>query len=396
VLKLKPGRCFAISAFSEAFAMFVRNDIERSRGGITLIEIAVLLVVFVAAAVISIQLLTPVQIGGRRSTCLNNLRGVAIALFNYQVRNGSYPGYMNVLKRTDGRPYVDPATNETLPVSWAVMILPDIDRQGSFDEWCRPPVAEVENSNVTVTNSLYRTLYIEQFMCPSDIPASRNRPLISFIPNSGMPDAPAAILDLREPEGGLPRDWRSNGMFFDRFSEDEQIKADPNTRAPMVHMRDGHIRDPKDMTILVTESVDATEYVIDAKRQSADGWQGVEREIGCIWLPGKTDNSTKPPTMTPPIPSLKINAEPGLGTGRNFNHTRPPSKHPGGVNVAFAGQNVRFLNEKISYFVYCKLMASDDANVAIPGRHKGSTAGPNDAIDPAFRTYRLTDEDVNP
>ncbi|MCA9258775.1 MAG: DUF1559 domain-containing protein, partial [Planctomycetales bacterium] len=41
------------------------------------------------------------------------------------------------------------------------------------------------------------------------------------------------------------------------------------------------------------------------------------------------------------------------------NDAFPSSRHPGGVNVAFVGGSVKFLNESISPLVYCQLMTSN-------------------------------------
>jgi hypothetical protein len=154
----------------------------------------------------------------------------------------------------------------------------------------------------------------------------------------------------------------------------------------MVIMREETVRDPLDKTILLTENVDATSYVFRAASHSADNWRGVEVQAGCIWRPGPIDAHKNPPTMEPAAVTLRPNGGAGQGSGTSYDYCRPSSKHPQTANVAFVGQNVWPLRDTISYFVFAKLMASDDANVST-----GEAAA-----DAAMRSYQLTEADLSP
>lgn len=362
-----------------------------SRQGFGLIEVGVVIfVLVVAAALLLPQLQVARDPGYRGNTCRNNMRGLATALFNYQVIHGQYPGYLNALELSDGKLYVDPQTGAPTPVSWAVMILPDIDRGPLFDQW-RLPTAKVKD-NVYVRPQVY----IDQFLCPSDPQASKLGTPISFVVNTGLPDAPAAVADEHDTTRSIPRDWAANGMFFDHYSEHPLVQRDDRRRAPMVLMNDEKVRDPKSRTILLTENVDATNYTFDAAAQSADGWRAAEIETGCIWMPGTFEPSRGTPQMKPPIASLQPNVGIGLGDRKSFSHTRPSSRHPQAVNVAFVEVNVPPLRDTISYFVYAKLMTSDDEQVRPAGVRPDATA--IDAIDPQrhLRTYELKEGDFWP
>lgn len=375
-----------------------RVQSEVIRRGIALREVAVVCGILLCIAVFLLSQIGSARETARGNTCRCRFRSLAVALFNYQTTHGHYPGYMNALECADGTPFVDEKTGQVTPVSWVVMILPDIDRRKLFDQWrgVKPVVADPTATALEGPAPSLR-LYVEHFVCPSDQAMFKSGMVpINYVLNTGMPDAPSAIVDANDLDGGMPRDWAANGVFFDNFSEHPLIKPDVKARGPMVVTTDRGIRDPKDRTILLTENVDATDYVFDGTRQAADGWRRVEMETGCIWQPGKIDATQKSPTMAPPVPSLALNSDMGKGDGKSFNYTRPSSQHPQAINIAFVGQNVQAMRDTVSYFVYCKLMASDDANVALPGRHKGSNDPTDDAIDIAFRTYRLTDDDINP
>jgi prepilin-type processing-associated H-X9-DG protein len=54
---------------------------------------------------------------------------------------------------------------------------------------------------------------------------------------------------------------------------------------------------------------------------------------------------------------IKINGQLGQEPDPyGIEFARPSSYHPGGVNVAFAGGNVRFISEELTYHVYILLM----------------------------------------
>lgn len=363
---------------------------------------AILIITGLLFVVLAIgSLLTPcIGCGSRETargnTCRNNLRALATALFNYSVRNGHYPGYLNLLQKHDGRSFTDPTlsgSTTSVPVSWAVLILPDIDRQPLYEQWRDVPP---QNSTVIRDSTksaieappfqYFNNVYLEEFLCPSDTHASRSGTPISYVANTGMTDLLAASPGVVEPDGsvnpGTPRDWAANGMFFDHY-----------TSGPRVYMANELVADPKDKTILLTENIDATSYVFRAATHGADNWRAAEVQTGCIWRPGKVDESKKPPTMMPPAASLQPNVGIGEGNGTSYDYCRPSSRHPQLVNVAFVGQNVSTLRDNVSYYVYAKLMASDDENVRIPGMSRVESDA---MISRDFRMRNLFDEDLNP
>ncbi len=379
------------------------------RFGFTLVE---LLVVISIIGMLMALLLPQIQAAretARGNTCRNNMRGLATALFNSSIRTGAYPGYMNVLQLQNGQAYKDPTTSTLTPVSWAVMILPDIDRAPLFDQW------RLDTAAVTGNAFIKPQIYIDQFLCPSDPQASKNGTPISFVVNSGQPDAPAAIVSGTGSTSGIPRDWGASGMFFDNYSEHSLIKTTSTNRGPMEYMRDERCRDPKSRTILLTENVDAQNYTFDT---GVANWANAEIEVGCIWsiTPGSVDSATQPPSVVPVLSSsasgggggggggssggsgssmvtnandkLRINNDVGRSDGTYY-YCRPSSRHPQSVNAAYVEQNVQSLRDGISYFVFVKMMASDDEGLKQVGVN---TTFP----DQALKLYQLSEGDINP
>ena len=89
----------------------------------------------------------------------------------------------------------------------------------------------------------------------------------------------------------------------------------------------------------------------------------------------------------PKPPALHPNERVGQGDGTDIAFARPSSRHSGGFNVAYVGQNVQFIRDTIDYYVWAKLMTSSDTDLMLPGT-RAPIAGLGDV--------RLTDEQINP
>lgn len=305
----------------------------------------------------------------RMNACRANLSNLATAVILYDGRMGKIPGYMNCLADQQGNPFRDPDTKDPVPESWAVELLADLDRGQLYDLW---------RSSSGIAPGSKLNIYVDHLVCPNDERrADRTAAGLSYVANTGLPDLPAAILAKNAEQGGaaavgFPRDWQANGMFFDNYSDDKLIKPIAKERGPQIVMRLNAARDPKDKTLLFTENLDAASYVFDAKQKPATaeiGW-------GSVWAPGKStpnpDAATHAkrgtlilePRDNVSAPNAGIDGKANLA---GYKLCRPSSAHGGGFNAAFAGRNVMFLKDTISYYIFARLMASDDARAKLPG-----------------------------
>lgn len=336
------------------------------------------------------------------------MRNVALAMVGYDGRNGKYPGYMNVLITQQGNAYKDPTTQTLTPVSWAVELLSDLDRGALYEQW-RMDISSSGGggggssggSSGYIANT---KIYMEILTCPSD-DANRQGTPLSYCVNTGRQDLQQATASTTGSSSGgsggsttvgMPRDWQANGMFFDNYSEDKLIKTSSTARGPMVVMRSGQVRDAKDKTIMITENVDSGDYTFDSSLTGDTTFKTTEVQIGCVYDVGATpagavtNQTATPPTLTPTVPGYRPNVDLGKGDSSytNYQYCRPSSRHPQGINVAFVGTNVTFVRDTISYFIFAKLMASDDAAMKSPGLQT--------LLDPALRLYQVNDQDINP
>jgi len=350
-----------------------------------------LIIVFIVLGVLTIvgitivaQAIQAARETARQNTCRSNLSVLSGAVVQYDNRQGRYPGYVNALKTHDGILYLDPKTKKPAPVSWVVELLQDLEQRALYDRWRTPG------------ETTHTQIHIPLLTCLSD-PATDKTPRLSYVVNSGMRDASSAIPASSGSGGasagsaGIPRDRLANGMFFDNYSDDPLVKTKLSERGPMIVMRSGQLRDPKDKTILLTENLDATKYVYDENDFPARDPSQVEIIWGSTWNAGTITSSS--PTIEPVIalPAYVLRPNAGVEKGPHpldYKYCRPSSAHPGGFNVAFVAGNVIFMRDTISYFVYAKLMASDDGNVKLPGLQT--------TLDKSFVRYQITDAEINP
>ena len=129
------------------------------RQGFTLIE---LLVVISIIAVLIALLLPAVQAAreaARRAQCVNNLKQLGIALFNYENQMSVFPpGYIDY----QNNPIYTPDLDKGPGWGWAAMLLPNLEQQ---------PLYNSINFSLGITNASNGTAVLTNltvFQCPSD------------------------------------------------------------------------------------------------------------------------------------------------------------------------------------------------------------------------------------
>lgn len=177
--------------------------------------------------------------------------------------------------------------------------------------------------------------------------------MCSYVCNSGLPDYNI------QPGSLFPADYPENGVFHDhREYLSLRDVGDPAKRVPISKVSEAYIAmgDGTSHTILLTENVDALSWVLVGDGSGGQTNPRYERQVGCTWNDTIADGNVKPPA------ECLFNAD--IGGDPSFikaNYARPSSPHPNLVNVAFCDVHVRPLSDKISYRVYCLLMAPRDA-----------------------------------
>jgi prepilin-type N-terminal cleavage/methylation domain-containing protein/prepilin-type processing-associated H-X9-DG protein len=346
----------------------------RSHRGFTLIE---LLVVIAIIAVLIALLLPAVQSAreaARRAQCINNLKQIGIAIYNYHDQNGVYaPGGMG------------PAPNQgswnwgNTAMSWRVMVLPMMEQNPAFNNL---------NFQVTLgggskwTNQTILYTVFPTFLCPSDGKNREGRfPLgVQDNANGVWPEDNAWL----PPPGGDPAGtsgWTvtvTNYMlsFGDNYAVLPLSGANPWENAPPAPpFPPGFVRRGWDGFWGTTNVIN----VVDAgsMRAFSDYRSGQITKVA-----GVTDGTSNTIMAGEGLPDQDANNEFWTNTGAAVGTTMPlnlytgnwtggtpfgtgdftnrysyaargfKSRHPGGGNFLFADGSVHFLKNSISPVTY--------------------------------------------
>ncbi len=311
--------------------------------GFTLVELLVVIAIISTLVALLLPAVQRARESARRSSCLNNLRQLALATTEFEERYRRYPGLfdeMPIQQRNS-------ASSERF-TTWAVLLLPDLEREPVWRAYAKGerPIPKI---------------YIEPFLCPSDATRERAGSVLTYVANGGKAGSAA---------GQRP----TNGPFLNRLYD------------PKAAVMEGHWRDGREYTLIYTENRDAENYDVI-------GWNGLKREPNNInedHLEGGVMENGNDRAWSPvfvwqtskDIRNAYINAdrepckstepEPIPDTGRfppnvpldcliiKSQNARPSSEHAGGVNVAFASGRCLFLRENIDYDVFRALMTLFD------------------------------------
>jgi len=309
--------------------------------GFTLIE---LLVVIAIIAVLIALLLPAVQSAreaARRTTCVNNLKQIGIALHAYaQARNPPPPGYVSKWDASQ--------LTETGPGwGWSAMILPQLEQQ---------PVFNAINFNLTIQSPAHlttRTLALSTFLCPTDSMPSpweasfgfvrviRGRVFSDLVPICEVAGSNyVGVFGIGEP--GVDGD----GVFFRNSS-----------------VRFAQITDGLSQTLCVGE-----------RSTSLDRGRGQATWVGAV--PGAQFWSCGPAIDDPDASGPCIKED---GSGMTLGHTGEGhgpgdphsdvnqflSRHVKGAHFLFCDGHVKFLANSVNYAAY-KAMSTRASREVVP------------------------------
>ncbi len=349
---------------------------RRSRpAGFTLVELLVVIAIIGTLVALLIPAVQAARATARQTQCMNNLKQLGMALINFESSKQRLPGYAQLVKRANnvwaGAVYDAPdrridivnatALADAWNISWATMILPNMERQ---DIWDR--LVDV-NAVPGGTAGELEIFPVESFVCPADTDATANveLPALTYSANTGAWDRNQSGIFLLPPNQG---DTTDNGIFMN-------VAAFERANAKAPQMRMSKIRDGASTTIMLSENINKDYEPVGGTNSPFFTWLGgdngggnpefgTEQQLGFVWVvkenpqPGNgIDNqerinrdNTSPPTWDPQLPGF----------------ARPASGHSGGVNVVFAEGHTQFLREDIDYLVYQRLLTSNGKKCVDP------------------------------
>lgn len=329
--------------------------IRPKKHGFTLVELLVVIAIIGTLMSLLLPAVQSARESARRLQCSNNQRQVALALVNYENRRRRFPGYLNdINKEIDS----GTANNRTLPASWAVTILPEIEQQNVYDRWT--------DSNPSQRAAI--VTYMPILICPSDPPDERSGSPLGFNVNCGVPDV--------DQSGSAINDRAPNGIFQNAFGAYGGPSGSfPPTTRPDPNVSLDSISDGTSTTLMLSENIQAGQWggagsQQAAANQIANRFQGsadAETATGMVWHP---DVNSEQHAFRPVNSGAQDVSDDPLRDGdplpMRYDLARPSSNHAAGVNVVFCDNHVIFLSEDIDYRVYAHLMSPKSGNSDMP------------------------------
>ncbi|MEX0676078.1 MAG: DUF1559 domain-containing protein [Pirellulales bacterium] len=302
---------------------------RRARSGFTLVE---LLVVIAIVGVLTALLLPAVQSAreaGRRTSCLNNLKQIGVALQNFHQSQGRFP---------PGRGGPPPKIFSAL--AYLLPYVEESSLEGLIDLSQAPtnvvvkgvPYSGKANYPAAITT-------VAMLACPSDLSAGRvsgsEFGATNYAANSGS----AAV------DGSL---WPADGVFFGESQVRFRDLLDGSSHTAAFSERmlgTGLPFTPPQTGLFILEL--SNSVVLDDNSCASPGSGNWYNARGAKWILGNYGNTLYNHHFTPNPPQWDCMNQPqqkGFMAARSY--------HPDGVNVVFCDGSTRFVEDNIDLAVW--------------------------------------------
>lgn len=358
-------------------SIILRNKFQsRPKLGFTLVELLVVIAIIGTLVGLLLPAVQAAREAARANTCRNNLKQMQTALSIRESALTDFPGYINKL----GIPGDSPEFQNR--ASWVVTTFPYLELTNVSDLWNQRAASDTGRPDVTPVTQAFPL--VEILVCPSDPAETFGEPLLSYVGNAGFVQNDNSSPNADSGDPGRPEN-PANGVFFDRTrrANGGPVPADDRDGSnfePEKKMTVAYIQakgDGTTNTMMISENINATHWgyfnagegVPDKKYHFGFCWEQPKTVIDSIANP----NATPDFEIEPRFRRLNGLNEPlfeeSISTAMTENYGFPSSNHPGGVQVAFVGGSVQFVNDQIDNLVYAQLMTtnhkkSDLKNVA--------------------------------
>ncbi len=313
------------------------------RAAFTLVELLVVVAIIGVLVALLLPAVQSAREASRRTSCVNRLRQVAIAMQNHVAARGHFP--MGAVSKANPD---NPSTPHNF-YRWSALaaILPYLESGAAYDSLnLTQPLYMGVSGNVSPSNVEPVKQVLVEYLCPSDqgLPVSPR-----FGPTNYAVCAGIGVGDPATPyDDGSPSD--TDGLFG------------INSRVRPAHVTDGLSKTvlasesplgaprPADPHDVLFEYKMVTQPLTDAKCAAPAEWN-VSDPRGFAWVNGEfrcalynhyhTPNAAAPDCMTAPFGGTPETIF------RAFGWRAARSLHPEGVNAALADGSVRFVGDDV-------------------------------------------------
>lgn len=345
------------------------------RSAFTLVELLVVIAIIGTLVGLLLPAVQAAREAARNNSCKNNLKQLVVAMQTRDTTSKTLPGYINPLgvKRSS---FISRA-------SWVVTTFPFIEQAQLFETFSSG------NSNIADVRNLPQ---LEILNCPSNPSTTVGQPTLSYVANAGYRYAwnrgsnSNKRYSFENPADGVFLDMTRTNDLDNSVSWIDSNDIRDNNNAPIHSMTIAYISSKGDgtsKTLMFSESLAALfwAYTGDPNSTSGDYFETPDANFhfGFTWV--------EPNDVVGPSGDrrLRINGSketPLYSTFESMTElvedvpSEPPvtprpgiasSYHPGGVNVAFVGSSVTFLNDQIEPFVLAQLMTSNHKQSGLVG-----------------------------
>jgi prepilin-type N-terminal cleavage/methylation domain-containing protein/prepilin-type processing-associated H-X9-DG protein len=341
--------------------------VARKNTGFTLVELLVVIAIIGVLVALLLPAIQAAREAARRSTCINNLKQIALALLNYEQSRGQFPLGSYTAVEED-----HPAEEDGL--GWATQILPQLEEQAVYDT--------IKNNNIPgyqknpwITN--YPTGQKGIF---SVAHASGLRPIAGGDTILSMFVCPSADLPQRVPNGSIfgmssadfvatgyatahykgSRGPCDRGMFWPPKEGNRELTCpwgdingdgtqDVITRKALSRVRLKDVTDGSSKTIIVGEAA----YFL--RSAAFPIWMGIYGDDGSVMF--KTEdpypiNCGMGGIRSFPLSQAQLDALADVLLEGNESDDCTFSWHTGGAHFAYVDGSVHFLSENIDMRTY--------------------------------------------